>query len=154
MADAVLVREAVDDDLPGVLALYAQPEIDDGEALDLETARDLLARFAAYPNYKLHVAELNGNIVGSFALLIMDNLGHLGAPSAVMEDVVVDPDIHRQGIGKAMMSAAFEICRTHNCYKLSLSANLKREAAHRFYEGIGFERHGYSFLIPMDPGED
>ena len=35
------------------------------------------------------MAELNGEIVGTFALLIMDNLAHLGAPSGVVEDVVV-----------------------------------------------------------------
>ena len=33
------------------------------------------------------------------------------------------------------------------CYKMALSSNLKREAAHRFYDSLGFGRHGYSFLI-------
>ncbi|TQV75821.1 GNAT family N-acetyltransferase [Denitrobaculum tricleocarpae] len=144
------VREATENDLAQVLQLYAQPEIDDGVVLDLEHAKTLLARFAAYPDYKLYVALLEEKVVGSFALLIMDNLGHMGAKSGVMEDVVVDPTIHRKGVGKAMMSAAFEVCRAKGCYKLSLSANLKRDAAHSFYEAIGFERHGYSFLIPLE----
>ena len=47
-----------------------------------------------------------GVIVGSFALLIMDNLGHLGAPSAIVEDVVVDPALHGCGIGRQMMEFA------------------------------------------------
>lgn len=149
MENSVEVRAATEDDLPQVLQLYAQPEIDDGEVPELDDAKNLLKRFAAYPNYKLYVALLDAKIVGSFALLIMDNIGHMGARSGVMEDVVVDPTIHRKGIGKAMMSAAFEVCRTNNCYKLSLSANLKRDAAHSFYEAIGFERHGYSFLMPF-----
>ena len=42
-------------------------------------------------------------VVGTFALLIMDNLGHLGAPSAVVEDVAVDPEWQAQGVGKVMM---------------------------------------------------
>ncbi len=150
MAQDVEVREATENDLAQVLQLYAQPEIDDGVVLDLEHAKALLKRFAAYPDYKLYVALLDEKVVGSFALLIMDNLGHMGAKSGVMEDVVVDPTIHRKGIGKAMMTAAFEVCRAKGCYKLSLSANLKRDAAHSFYEAIGFERHGYSFLISLD----
>ena len=150
MEKAASVREATEDDLPQVLQLYAQPSVNDGEVLRLEDARDLLKRFAAYPDYKLYVATLDAKVVGSFALLIMDNLAHLGAKSAIMEDVVVDPAIHRRGIGKAMMAAAFDACRAKNCYKLMLSANLKRETAHSFYEAIGFERHGYSFLVPFD----
>lgn len=150
MSTPVSVREASEDDLPDVLRLYAQPTVDDGDILDLDEAASLFERFAAYPNYKLYVATMGETVVGSFALLIMDNLGHRGAPSGVMEDVVVDPAQHRQGIGAAMTEAALEICREHKCYKLTLSASLKRDAAHRFYESMGFERHGYSFLIRLD----
>ena len=38
-------------------------------------------------------------------------------------------------------------CRARGCYKTSLSANLKREHAHAFYESLDFERHGYSFRV-------
>jgi GNAT superfamily N-acetyltransferase len=46
-----------------------------------------------------------------------------------------------------MMDEAAAIARGKGCYKLILSSNLKREAAHAFYESLGFERHGYSFRI-------
>ena len=67
--------------------------------------------------------------MGSFALLVMHNLGHLGAPSAIVEDVVVAPALQRHGIGKAMMQFALERCRDKGCYKLMLSSNAKRERA-------------------------
>jgi hypothetical protein len=47
------------------------------------------------------------------------------------------------------MEHAMNACREFGCYKLTLSSNLKRERAHRFYEGLEFERHGYSFLIEI-----
>ena len=56
----------------------------------------MLERFADYPDYTLYVAEQAGDVVGSFALLVMDNLGHLGAPSAIVEDVVVAPALQEQ----------------------------------------------------------
>jgi hypothetical protein len=91
MTVRVDIREAGEDDLPAVLPLYAQPDIDDGYVLDLVSARAVLRRVAAYPDYRLFVARVDGIVVGSYALLVMDNLGHLGAPSAVVEDVVVEP---------------------------------------------------------------
>ncbi len=143
----LLVREAVSDDLPAILALYAQPDIDDGATLAMHDAQVIFAKIATYPDYRLFVAQDGPSIVGTFALLIMDNLGHLGARSAIVEDVAVDPARHREGIGQAMMAFAIEQCRRAGCYKLTLSSNLKRDAAHAFYDALGFERHGYSFRI-------
>jgi GNAT superfamily N-acetyltransferase len=148
--DTLVIRDADRHDLPGVLALYAQPDLDDGVILPLHDAERIFARFARYPDYTLYVAEQDGRIVGSFALLIMDNLGHLGAPSAIIEDVVVGPVLHGRGIGRAMMRFAMTRAKERHCYKLVLSSNAKRERAHKFYEQIGFERHGFSFRIMFD----
>jgi GNAT superfamily N-acetyltransferase len=145
----LLIRPAVAADLPQILALYAQPDFDAGRVLPLETARQLLERFADYPDYTLYVAERAGDIVGSFALLVMHNLGHLGAPSAIVEDVVVAPTFQGQGIGKAMMQFALDACRDKGCYKLVLSSNARREPAHAFYESLGFTRHGFSFRVDL-----
>ena len=145
--DAVTVREAQESDLRAILRLYAQPGLDDGNVLDETEAAAIFRRFRQYPNYRLYVAELDGGIVGTFALLIMDNLAHRGAHSGVVEDVVVREDLRGQGIGKRMMEFARAQCRAAGCYKMALSSNVKREAAHRFYDSLGFGRHGYSFLI-------
>ena len=150
MTGEVVIREAREEDLPGVLALYAQPGLDDGQTLSVEAARLHYRRFKQYPNYRLFVAELNGEIVGTFALLIMDNLAHLGAPSGIVEDVVVARQHQGQGVGRRMMGVALENCRQSGCYKMALSSNLKREAAHAFYESLGFEKHGYSFRVVFE----
>ena len=145
----LLMRPAVPADLEKILELYAQPELDAGKVLPLPTARQLLARFSDYPDYTLYVAERGGEVVGSFALLVMHNLGHLGALSAIVEDVAVAPALQGQGIGKAMMLFALDLCRDKGCYKLMLSSNAKRERAHAFYESLGFERHGLSFRVDL-----
>lgn len=147
---SLVVREAEAADLPGILALYGQPEIDDGDVLPLADAEALFQRFRDYPDYRLFVAEIDGAVAGTFALLIMDNLGHRGAPSGVIEDVAVDPARQGSGIGRAMMAHALRECRKRGCYKVALSSNLKRRSAHAFYEAIGFERHGYSFLVELE----
>jgi len=136
-------------DLPIAIRLYAQPDFDNGKTLPLDDARKLLARFARYPDYTLYVAEQAGRIVGSFALLIMDNIGHLGTPSAIVEDVVVAPDMQSAGIGRAMMEFARELSAKKGCYKIVLSSNARRERAHAFYESLGFTRHGFSFRLDL-----
>lgn len=148
----IAVRPATDEDLPSVLDLYVQPGMDDHKLSPAE-AKAIFARMRSYPDYALMVADEGGRIVGTLALLIMDNLGHLGAKSAVVEDVVVDPTRHGQGIGKILMHAAMALAAAKGCYKMTLSSNLKRAAAHAFYDGLGFRRHGYSFWIDLPAAE-
>jgi GNAT superfamily N-acetyltransferase len=117
-----------------------------------------LAQFRQYPSYRLWVAceaapddssdaESGGQVVGTYALLVMHNLGHQGTPSAIVEDVVVSDQRQGQGIGQLMMQHAQQQARVAGCYKLVLSSNQKRERAHAFYESLGFQRHGFSFVI-------
>ena len=146
------IREAQESDLPAVLELYADPEVDDGYIMPEENALRLFRKMKEYPYLKLFVAELDGRVVGTYELLIMDNLAHDGARSAVVEDVVVAGALRGHGIGRAMMAHAIEVCRGFGCYKVSLSSAQFREAAHRFYDGLGFERYGQAFVVgPWDP---
>jgi GNAT superfamily N-acetyltransferase len=145
MAAELSFREATGHDLPGILDLYARAL--DGKALPVAEAEALFERMRDYPDYRLHLAEIDGRLAGTFALLIMDNLGECGTPSGVVEDVVVEPALQRSGVGRAMMAHALAICRQKGCYKMTLSSNLRRTEAHAFYEALGFEKHGYSFRI-------
>ncbi len=147
MSGLIFCREASKEDLEEVLGLYAQPDFDDGKILSLSEAERLFERMAHYPDYKIYVALCEEQIVGTFAFLVMDNLGHLGTPSAIIEDVAVDSRWQGHGIGKKMMQHALGLCKEKGCYKAVLSSNLKRERAHAFYESLGFERHGYSYRV-------
>ena len=140
------IRPAIDADLQSILALYAQFE-DDHQVTSITEARSIFARMNAYPDYKLYVATLDRSIIGTFALLIMDNLAHMGAPSGVVEDFMVHREWQRKGVGRRMMQFAMDRCGERGCYKLALSSNLKREAAHRFYDNLGFQRHGFSYVV-------
>jgi len=145
----VMVREADKNDLAAILSLYSQPSMDNCQVLLLNEAQTIFERTRSYPFYKVYVAVLDEEIVGTFELLIMDNLAHQGSPSAIIEDVVVAKEYQRKGVGRAMMQYAMKICKEKGCYKAALSSNLKREEAHEFYESLGFQKHGYSFYIAL-----
>ena len=149
---SINIRQATAEDLPSVLALYAQPGMDDGKTLSLVEAEKIHQQFSRYPSYRLFVAcdeTQGGRVIGTYALLIMHNLAHCGTPSAIVEDVVVSQERRSQGTGAQMMAHAQVLARQAGCYKLVLSSNQKRERAHAFYESLGFQRHGFSFLIEM-----
>jgi GNAT superfamily N-acetyltransferase len=141
------VRDATDSDVPGILRVLAESGIDGGQSFSTAEAREHLARIRQWPNFRLLAAAIEGEIVGTYSLLIMDKLGKRGTPAGVVEDVAVMPGRQGQGIGRAMMEHAVAECRKRGCYKLALSSNTRRAGAHRFYESLGFERHGYSFAM-------
>ena len=143
------IREATEEDLPALLGLYGQLGLDDGQVLSVEKALRIFRRMASYPDYRVYLAVRDGRAVGTLALLIMDNLAHLGEPSAVLEDMVVATSERNRGVGGRLVRFAMETCRQKGCYKLSLTSNQHREAAHRFYESLGFRRHGYSFWVDL-----
>ncbi len=146
----VALRLATPHDMPEVQRLYADTGLDDGEPLPLAAALDILRRMESYPSFRLWVAEADGVIVGTYTLLVMDNIPHRGAPSAIVEQVAVAAAAQGAGVGTAMMKHAMQEAAAAGCYKLALTTNLKRHRAHAFYEKLGFERHGLSFLVRID----
>ena len=146
---SIAIRTATESDLPDILNIYAQPEMDNGHVLSIKDAKVLFHKLETYPYYVLFIAELENKIVGTFALLIMDNLIHRGDLTGIVEAVAVDPHYQGKGIGKAMMQFAMDECKKQKCKKLVLSSNIKRKNAHRFYESLGFAQHGISFSINL-----
>jgi GNAT superfamily N-acetyltransferase len=145
----VTIREANESDLGRVLEIYRDSGLDRLRSLGIEEAAALFGKFAEYPRYKLYVAVADGEVLGTFALLIMDNLANGGLASGVIEDVAVAKKAQRQGVGRAMIAWAMDECRRQGCYKLSLSSSEIRTEAHKFYESLGFVRHGFSFKIDI-----
>jgi len=145
-----MIRKAEEKDLPSILALYSEIDLVKEESLSLKRAQAIFSRIRSYPNYNIYITIEEREIVGTFALLIMDNLAHNGAPSGLIEDMAVREDWQGKGIGKQMMEYAMQICKEAACYKLALSSNVIREKAHKFYESLGFKKHGYSFAVDID----
>ena len=145
----ITIREIQSEDLERVLELYREGEIGAQESFSPEEARAQLAAFRKYPSYRVFVAEFDGEIAGTYELLIMDNLAKRGQRSAIVEDVAVTKRHRGRGIGRAMMRHAIELAKDARCYKLTLSSNLNRDDAHAFYGALGFEKHGYSFRVEI-----
>jgi GNAT superfamily N-acetyltransferase len=146
------IREARKEDLPEILRLLC---VLDAEAeMSISEANDIFESMETYPHYRCYMAVEDDKPVATFSMIICDNLGHAGQKFAVVENVVVAPSFQGQGIGKVLMEAAMEEAARQGCYKLMLSSNEKRTDAHRFYDHLGFTRHGISFLVEVNEQRD
>jgi GNAT superfamily N-acetyltransferase len=150
MEDTLHFRVADREDIPDLLRLYAQLDGEGEPPLDASRADDIWDVLESYPDYRIHLAVSGGLVVGTFSLLVVATLSHRGTPSALVEAVVVDANRRGGGIGRAMMRRALDIARTKGCYKLALSSGSRRADAHRFYDNLGFERHGVSFVAHLE----
>ncbi len=146
-ATALSMRQACVEDVALLLDFYRLLEFGPARELSLPAAAAAFAGYAAYPDFRVYIAERAGVAVGTFALLIAGTLAHGGRPFGVVEDVVVRSTERRSGVGQDMMTFAMQLCKEADCYKMALSSHLERADAHAFYESLGFARHGFSFLI-------
>jgi GNAT superfamily N-acetyltransferase len=148
MAAELEVRDAIRQDIRTLMDLYTAagldsrgPHVESGLHVIWDRMR------AAAPGSRVFIFSLGGLPVGTYTLFILPLLAHGGAPEALVEDVAVHPEAQGQGIGRRMMEHARQLAREAGCYKLALSSNQRRTQAHAFYERLGFERHGLSFVV-------
>jgi ribosomal protein S18 acetylase RimI-like enzyme len=144
---SVAVREAEDRDLDALLRLYEQ--LADGQTgsmpADPRDALAILAEIRSLSARALLVAVVGERVVGTADCLIVVNLTHAGNPWAIVENVVVDADTRRAGIGSALMGAVLERAERAGCYKVQLISRKDRPAAHAFYRSLEFEASAEGF---------
>ena len=104
---------------------------------------DIRVRMAA-PGNCFIVAEGPGSLVGAVALDIAESRGHFAM-------LAVDPHHQGRGIGRMLMSAIDDHCRSEGCTTLDIEVVNLREELPSFYEGFGYEAVE---TIPFDkPGK-
>lgn len=148
----LIISEAHENDLACILELYEALEDEGSITLSPPQAAGIFREMARQPRHRLYVSRYEDTIVGTFILTVLDYIAHNGKRASVMEDVVVHPEWRGKGIGIKLVAHAIALSRQHNCYKMSLSSNKSRQAAHAFYRKAGFSIHGYSLWI--DPEQE
>ena len=141
------IRPASQADVPQLLALYKLLDLAPEPELPIDQALTRFRELARRLGHAIFVAEFERQIVGTFALIFIGGLSHGARDSCIVEDVCVVPEMQGSGVGKQMMGFAMKQCAAVECYKLVLSSHMTRGNAHRFYESLGFHKHGYSYLI-------
>ena len=122
-------REARSEDLPVVLGLLRQLNIDD-PPVEPSVAQTVFDSILSTPGLTVFVLEEDSALVASTYLNIVPNLTRGASPYAVIENVVVDVARRGQGLGKAIVAATLEVAWEAGCYKAMLQTGSRRPATH------------------------
>lgn len=90
------------------------------------------------PNQFLMVAELRGEIVGTFHLSLITYLAGEGRPDVQVEAIHVRAGDRGKGIGTKMLQWVIQFGQDRNCRRIQLTTDKKRVEAHSLYRRLGF----------------
>lgn len=136
------IRDAAADDLPGIVALYADDRL--GAQRELPTdplPGEYWAAFAAIerdPNHRLVVLEDRDELVGTLQLTLLPHLTFRGGWRAQIEAVRTASHRRGEGLGRLLLTWAIEQARQASCHVVQLTTNVERGETAGFYRSLGF----------------
>lgn len=142
MTDDIIIRQMTIEDYDQVKALWMS--ISGFGIRSVDDSREGIERFMQRNPSTSVVAEKDGEIVGSILC------GHDGR-TACFYHVCVKASLRRQGIGKAMASAAMKQLHSEHVSKISLVAYKRNEVGNQFWNGFGWvlrdDLNTYDFIL-------
>ena len=132
----IIIREIIESDLENGF-LESLDNLRQASNLEHNYAKGILKGILENENHIVHVAELDGKIVGSTTLLIEQKFIHDGGFVGHIEDVVVKKEFEGQEIGMKLVLSLLDVANEKKCYKTILNCE---DELIPFYEKIGFKQ--------------
>ena len=132
----LIIRKIIESDLENGF-LESLDNLREASNLEHNSAKSILKGILEDENHIIHVAELDGKIVGSTTLLIEQKFIHDGGFVGHIEDVVVKKEFEGQGIGMKLVLSLLDVANEKKCYKTILNCE---DTLIPFYEKIGFKQ--------------
>ena len=157
-ASEIRMREALRADVPRVAELIMH-----GASVQKRTRGEIAAEaqdpvyleafdvIAANPYNTLFVAELEGEVIGTYQITILPGMAERGRIRAKIESVHVAPECRGRGIGAIMMRHAIAFATEKGVGLVELTSHKARPDAHRFYSGLGFVQSHEGFKMALSP---
>ncbi|SEI48382.1 N-acetylglutamate synthase, GNAT family [Azotobacter beijerinckii] len=141
------IRPATPADIPALCRLLDQLFAQEAEfSPDRDAQQRGLAAIIEQPAAgEILLAEEDGQVLAMVNLLYTISTA-LGAPVALLEDMVVDAAARDRGLGTQLLEAAIATARSRGCRRITLLTDTDNLDAQRFYARRGFAR---SPMIPL-----
>jgi ribosomal-protein-alanine N-acetyltransferase len=135
------IREMMEQDLDGILEVeklsFHTPWSRD--AFEKELRENRLARYV--------VGIIDGKVVGYCGVWLIVDEGHI-------TNVAVHPDFRGHGVGKKLVRALIDLCKSEGIEKMTLEVRVNNEVAIKLYEGFDFRGVGVRKGYYTDTHED
>lgn len=136
------LRQCSGEDFDNVLALLQQ--LWPAETLDRKRLRAVYERSLSSEAHANLCATEGPQLIGFGSLTLRNSLWQAGWLAHV-DELVVDRNYRRQGIGTRLLQELLAVAQQRGCRRIELDSAFQRDEAHRFYEQQGFQRRAYLF---------
>lgn len=157
------IRDAVDSDLPAIVALLADDELGQTREVPPSSLAGpvdpayaiAFAAIEADPNSRLIVAEDSAlkseqaPILGTLQLTLIPGISLRGMLRAQIEGVRVAAPWRRRGLGHQLIGWAIGQAEQAGAGVVQLTSNAQRQEAQRFYESLGFVPTHIGMKLPL-----
>ena len=145
----MIIRQAAPADVSALIELYAQFPSEPLQQPNQDIAhwQQKLARLECDDNYHVLVCEIEGVIVSTVMLIMIENFTHNLTPLAVIENVVTLPEHRKRGYASALLQHAIKLAKDSGCYKIMLMTGSKQQSTLDFYRKNGFTDDKTAFQI-------
>ncbi len=135
---AAIIRPATPDDCEQILSLIRELAVYEKMLDEVVTTPELIREslFGDRPVAECLLAEVESKSVG-FALYFFNYSTFLGRPGLYLEDLFVQPEFRKQGIGKALFKKVAEVAVERNCGRMEWSVLDWNEPSIEFYKSMG-----------------
>ena len=127
-------------DLPSLVELFTQFW---GEVSSVEKMRASFNKISCNQAYILLAAKQSGKVVGFGMGIICEELYGGCEPFMVIEDLIVDKNQRRNGVGATLMRELEKAAIDHGCCQVIFVTEAERSGAHRFYRSLGYDFESY-----------
>jgi 8-oxo-dGTP diphosphatase len=138
--DLLIRRSRAEDEAAIVRLLQLIPANQDLSESEIQAAR---LRFRENTSLDVLVAEYQGQLAG---FLVLSYVSALTGLRAWIDDIAVDPERRRQGIGQGLVEAAIQRASRRGATHLFMDTSRGSPDAQRFYRACGFEENGVTPL--------
>jgi ribosomal protein S18 acetylase RimI-like enzyme len=138
----ITIRVLALNDLNSLVNLLQQLWID--KQIDETAVKEVIERGIKSPHQFYICANIEEKLVGFCSLSIKNNLwtcANLGN----VDELVVDSNYRNKGIGKMLLHEIEKLARSKGCKRLELDSAFHRNAAHDFYNKLGFQKRAFLF---------
>lgn len=94
--------------------------------------------------YSTFVAKIGTELCGMIGTLTHLSHEHNDLSGKIVA-LVVSKEQRRSGVGRALIAAAEKDFAKRKVTRVTLTTRFERDAAHRFYEALGYSRTGFRF---------
>jgi len=129
------IRRANKDDAEAIANLYRELNT----LSPVSVLPERIDAVANSDNTHLLVCDDAGEIIATALICLCQDVMFDNQPFALIENVVVNADYKREGIGKSMMDYIEAFCLEQDCSKIMLLTSSENRDARSFYTAMGYD---------------